>query len=242
LKEPVLYPELADIETASEDYARRFSGKVGDFFLTLQTQIVLELLQPWPQATVLDVGGGHGQIAFPLVQKGYGVTVAASAPSGRKRLDTLLPPDSYSFQSCNLLALPFADRSFDLVVSFRLLPHLDQWPDLIAELCRVADKAVVIDYPDIRSFNFLSKLFFSAKKAVEGNTRPFRCFNRSELLDPFFKNHFRRPIFRPEFFIPMAIHRALNSATWSRGLEAVFQGLGLTPLLGSPVILKVTRE
>ncbi len=92
------------------------------------------------------------------------VTVAASGPSGRKRLDRLLPPDSYFFQSCNLLALPFADRSFDLVVSFRLLPHVDEWSDLIAELCRVADKAVIVDYPDIRSFNFLSKFFFQRKK------------------------------------------------------------------------------
>ncbi len=242
MNNPTPYPEFADIETASEDYARRFSGKIGEFFLALQSRIVLKLLAPWPAARVLDVGGGHGQIALPLVQKGYQVTVAGSSPSSRKRLDSLLPPDSFTFQYGHLLDLPFRDKSFDVVVSFRLLPHLDQWPDLIAEMCRVADKAVIIDYPDIRSFNFFSDFLFKAKKAVEGNTRPFRCFSRSEVLAPFIKNRFNQPLFYPEFFCPMAIHRALNSRAFSRAVESVSRLLGLTHLWGSPVILRVIRK
>jgi ubiquinone/menaquinone biosynthesis C-methylase UbiE len=236
------FPEFADTETASEDYARRFSGKVGEFFLDLQRRIVLELLAPWPQATILDVGGGHGQLALPLVQKGYQVTVAGSHPSGRKRLDALLPPNSFRFQYCHLLDLPFQDRSFDVVLSFRFLPHLDPWPELIAEMCRVADKAVIIDYPDIRSFNFLSEFLFKAKRAIEGNTRPFRCFRRSEVLAPFIKNRFNQPAFRPEFFVPMAIHRALKNKTFSLVVESISRGLGLTRLLGSPVVLRVLRR
>jgi 2-polyprenyl-3-methyl-5-hydroxy-6-metoxy-1,4-benzoquinol methylase len=236
------YPQFADIETASEDYARRFSGKVGEFFLAVQTRITLELLRPWPKATVLDVGGGHGQIAVPLVQRGYQVTVAASRPSGQKRLDSLLPSGSFRFQTCNLLKLPFDDKSFDIVATFRLLPHLEEWPELIAEMCRVADKAVIVDYPDIRSFNFLSEFLFKAKKAVEGNTRPFRCFSRSEVLEPFNKNRFNRPVFRPEFFVPMAIHRAVKSRAFSRAVESVCGWAGLTRLWGSPIILRVSRK
>ena len=239
---PTPYPEFADIETASEDYARRFSGKVGEFFLTLQSRIILKLLAPWSTARVLDVGGGHGQIALPLVRKGYQVTVAGSSPSCRKRLDSLLPPDSFKFQYCHLLDLPFRDKSFDVVISFRLLPHLDQWPDLIAEMCRVADKAVVVDYPDIRSFNFFSEFLFKAKKAVEGNTRPFRCFSRSEVLKPFLKSRFNQPHFSPEFFCPMAIHRAINNRTFSVAVESVSRWMGLTHLWGSPIILRVLRK
>lgn len=236
------YPEFVDIETASEDYARRFSGKVGEFFLDVQTQIILELLRPWPEATILDVGGGHGQIALPLVRKGYEVTVAGSSLSARKRLDILLPPDTFKFRNCNLLDLPFEDKSFDIVMSFRLLPHMDEWSELIAEMCRVADKAVIVDYPDIRSFNFFSEFLFRAKKAVEGNTRPFRCFSRSEVLAPFIKNRFNEPLFCPEFFCPMAIHRALKGRPFSRTVESISRFLGLTHLLGSPIILRVIRE
>jgi hypothetical protein len=39
------YPETADIETASAEYAARFSGAAGEFFLARQTQIVMELIQ-----------------------------------------------------------------------------------------------------------------------------------------------------------------------------------------------------
>lgn len=242
INNPNPYPEFADIETASEDYARRFHGKVGEFFLAVQTQITLDLLKPWPQATVLDVGGGHGQIARPLVQNGYQVTVVGSSPLCRERLNALLPAGSFTFQSCNLLALPFKDRSFDIVVSFRLLPHLDQWPELIAEMCRVADQAIIIDYPDICSFNFISKSLFGVKKAVEGNTRPFRCFSRADVSQAFTKNHFSQPVFHPEFFIPMAIHRALKSSTFSRVMESVSHSIGLTRLWGSPIILRVIRK
>jgi ubiquinone/menaquinone biosynthesis C-methylase UbiE len=239
---PPIHPAFADIDTASEDYARRFRGPVGKFFLDVQTRILLELITPWPKATVLDVGGGHGQIALPLVQKGFNVTIAGSGPLSAMRLASLLPREDFRFETCNLLHLPFENRSFDVVLSFRLLPHLEEWPELITEMCRVADKAVIVDYPDIRSFNFFSESLFKAKKAVEGNTRPFRCFSRSEILGPFNKTQFGDPLFQPEFFFPMAIHRALKSRGFSRLAESISRTLGLTRLWGSPIILRVLRK
>jgi len=141
------FPESADIETASEDYARRFSGRVGDYFLEVQTRAVLELLSPWPRARVLEVGGGHAQLAAPLVREGYRVTVSGSSETCRVRLDRFLPPGSFEFLCCDMLRLPFPDRHFDLVLAFRLLPHVEHWSELIAEMCRVAREGVVIDYP-----------------------------------------------------------------------------------------------
>lgn len=239
---PSPYPPLADLETASENYASRFRGRVGEFFLDLQEKILLKLAAPWPRASVLDVGGGHGQTAVPLVRQGYPVTVAGSGPLEVMRLASLLPREAFQYKACHLLELPFANRSFDIVLSFRLLPHLEEWPELIAEMCRVADRAVIVDYPDLRSFNFLSESLFKAKKAVEGNTRPFRCFSRAEVLKPFIKNHFGDPLFQPEFFVPMAIHRALKSRGFSRTAESFCRITGLTQLFGSPVILRVLRQ
>ena len=51
--------EKADIETSSEDYAKRFSGEVGKYFLDVQAKITLDLLKDLPNSSVLDVGGGH---------------------------------------------------------------------------------------------------------------------------------------------------------------------------------------
>ncbi len=62
-----MFEEHADIETATADYASRFSGEAGKYFLDQQTAITLQLLKDYPKARVLDVGGGLAQLAEPLV-------------------------------------------------------------------------------------------------------------------------------------------------------------------------------
>jgi 2-polyprenyl-3-methyl-5-hydroxy-6-metoxy-1,4-benzoquinol methylase len=74
--------ETPDVETSSRAYARRFAGKVGAWFLAVQLRAVRKLLAPFgPGATLVDVGGGHGQLATPLAACGYEVTVLGSHPS-----------------------------------------------------------------------------------------------------------------------------------------------------------------
>jgi len=92
-----MFPETADIETATADYASRFKGVAGEFFLDRQFEITLNLLEDFPKARILDVGGGHAQLAEPLVQKGFDVTVTGSADSCRTRLDQRLAPDSFDY-------------------------------------------------------------------------------------------------------------------------------------------------
>jgi hypothetical protein len=238
----MVYPETADIETSSSDYARRFSGKVGEYFLDVQTKTVLNMLEPWSGARVLDVGGGHAQVAVPLVKKGFSVTVSGSSEECRNRLDAMLDPGSFEFVNCDMLSLPFEDNSFDIILAFRLLPHVNQWQRLISEMCRVASKAIIVDYPDIRSFNFMSKHFFKAKKAIEGNTRPFRCFTRGELFWEFERHGFVYSYIYPEFFVPMVLHRTLGSVPFSRAVEFCSRLFGFTHFLGSPVILRLVSE
>lgn len=231
--------EPPDIETASDEYAGRFGGAIGGYFLDRQNGIILGLLRPWPGAAVLDVGGGHAQTAVPLQAAGFGVTVTGSSAACRRRLERFLEPDATRFCECPLLPLPFADRSFDAVIAIRLMAHAPQWRRQVAELCRVARRTVIIDYPDLRSVNYLAERFFGMKKRIEKNTRPFQCFRRGDVLREFRANGFVAPALRPEFFIPMAVHRALGRARLSRALEAACRVLGLARLFGSPVILRV---
>jgi len=91
------YKETADIETSSEDYARRFSGKIGEYFLDVQAALTLDLLKSFPKASVLDVGGGHAQLAVPLINNGFKLTIVGSADVCRKRLDKLLKPYSFEY-------------------------------------------------------------------------------------------------------------------------------------------------
>ena len=55
----------------------------------------------------------------------------------------------------------------------------------MGELCRVAERMVILDYPDIRSFNMLYSLLFRLKKRVEGNTRSYILFNRRQIATAF---------------------------------------------------------
>jgi len=233
--------ETADIETSSDEYAQRFAGEIGEYFLDLQTKITLEFLHPWARHRVLDVGGGHAQLVVPLVHCGYNVTVTGSSEFCRKRLDLFLEKESFRFCCCDMLALPFKDKSFDVVIAFRLLPHVTQWQDLIAEMCRVSKNEVIVDYPDIASINIISKQFFRVKHTIEGDTRPYRCFRRIEIVETFAKYGFTQSSIRPEFFVPMVIHRILGRARISKTIEFISRMLGMTRLFGSPVILRLSR-
>jgi SAM-dependent methyltransferase len=234
--------ETADVETSSEGYARRFAGPVGEYFLDVQAALTLQLLAPWPGARILDVGGGHAQLAPPLAAHGYRVTVAGSEEVCRERLDRSLPAGSFQFQACDLLDLPFPDRAFDTVLSFRLLAHAERWRQVVAELCRVADKAVIVDYSDTRSFNALYGPLFDWKRRMEGNTRTFTTFRPGEVAAEHARHGFGRPVTKREFFVPMVVHRRLGKAGFSRAVERASAAAGLTRALGSPVILRTQRE
>lgn len=226
------YPETADIETSSEDYAGRFCGAAGQWMLRLQERIVAGWLRDEQKTSVLDVGGGHGQLAGPLADCGFDVTVLGSADECKSRLDLT----RIKFLKGNIIDMPFPDRSFGTVVSIRLLPHCGEWQKLIGEMCRVADRKVIVDYPTGQSVNCLSGMMFGMKKKVEGNTRPYRLFERSEISAEFSNNGFSLHSRKPEFFLPMVLHRMINCPAFSMMLEFPFRILGLTGLLGSPIL------
>ena len=230
--------EQADVETSSDAYARRFAGSVGAYFLEVQTAATLELLRPWPGASVVDVGGGHGQVTGPLVDAGYRVTVLGSAPCCESRVREWTRKGKADFVAGDLLSAPFPDRSFDVALSYRLLPHVRRWPALVAELARVARAAVVVDYPTNRSVNAFSGWSFGLKRSVEGDTRPFRVFRDEEIEEAFARRGLSPTGRRPQFLFPMALHRATGSAALARAVEGAGGILGLRHAFGSPVILR----
>jgi SAM-dependent methyltransferase len=231
--------ENADVDTASDDYATRFAGAVGRWFLDEQARATRALLADLPRgATVLDVGGGHAQLTPMLLDAGYAVTVIGSEPGAEVQLRPFLARGAVRFEVGPLVALPHADRSFDAVISFRLLPHVSAWRTLIAELCRVARRVVVADYPSTRSVNAIGGGLFGLKKGLEGNTRTYTLFAPAEIGAAFAANGWRVTAARPQFLWPMVLHRVTKSAALARALEAPPRWLGLTRAFGSPVIVK----
>ncbi|HET8647525.1 MAG TPA: methyltransferase domain-containing protein [Vicinamibacteria bacterium] len=214
---------------------------MGRWFLERQARLTLDLLRPFPR--VLDVGGGHGQLARPLLEAGHQVTVLASgAEACGSEVRGLAEEGRITLQCGDLLHAPWPDRSFDAVTCFRLLPHARDFRALAAELARLARSAVVVDYPTRRSVNALAGAFFGMKQRVEGDTRPFAVFRDREVTAAFAAHGLRPTARRPQFFLPMALHRALGSAAATRALEGAAAATLLTRALGSPVILRLERS
>jgi SAM-dependent methyltransferase len=236
------FPETADVETASEAYAQRFAGPVGAWFLELQTRSTLELLTPLGRgARLLDVGGGHAQLTPALADRGYHVTVVGSSPVCAERLFPWLADGRCRFEVANVIDLPYGDRSFDAALCFRLLPHVTAWQALLRELCRVARRSVVLDYPSSRSVNVLAGGLFAAKKRFEGNTRPFVQYRPAEIARAFLAHGFRVTAIHAQFLWPMVVHRMIGRVGVSKALEAPGRATGLLRLVGSPVIVRAER-
>jgi ubiquinone/menaquinone biosynthesis C-methylase UbiE len=236
------FPETPDIETSSDDYASRFSGPIGEWLLTIQERATLNMLKPYPGATILDVGGGHGQLTPALIHHGYQVTVLGSDESCQERILSFLEKDLCQFQVGNVLDLPYPDNTFDVVVSYRFLAHITQWQTFLSELNRVAKKAIIVDYPTTRSFNSIAPLLFKLKKNIEQNTRPYISYEERQIFD-FLKSIESQPKERyAEFFWPMVLHRMMGSPGISSILERIVRLIGATSLLGSPVILKSCKK
>lgn len=231
-----------DVDTSSADYARRFAGNAGRYLLDVQSATVAAVLEGLPPGRVLDVGGGHGQLVQPLVRLGWDVTVHGTDAICERNLRELHGERECSFIQGDLSALPVADRSFDLVIAVRLLSHVEDWPRLLAEMCRVARRAVVVDYPASSGLNALTPLLFGLKRSLEGNTRTYASFSRKDLCCEFSRHGFVFEREIKQFLLPMVVHRVGKGAAPLRGAERMFRVTGLTALAGSPVILRVDRE
>lgn len=238
------FPETADIETSSDDYATRFRGATGAWMLKVQERAVLSLLRGAvpPGATVLDVGGGHGQLARPLAEAGYRVTVLSSDECCRRRVADLADSGKIAFMVGNVVQMPFADRSFDAVVAVRMLTHCTIWKQLVSEMCRVSRGPIVTDYPTSQSLNAVAPALFAAKKKFERNTRRWTLFRHAEVREAFAEAGFSPDGRVGQFFFPMVVHRALRCRPVSAALEGAARALGLSALAGTPVVARFSRS
>lgn len=114
-------------------------------FLTAVEESVREL-RP---ASLLDVGCGEGIVterlarAFPATRV-VGVDVAEPAlleEWERRRAPNL------GFEPGSAYSLPYAEDEFEVVTAFEVLEHLERPHEALAELARVAGRALVLSVP-----------------------------------------------------------------------------------------------
>jgi ubiquinone/menaquinone biosynthesis C-methylase UbiE len=232
-----------DVETSSEQYAQRFSGEAGSYLLRVQDEGLRSLIERarggGPIRSALDVGGGHGQLIEALLDSCDDVTIVGSDPICAQRLLNGPYAGKVAYRSAELLALPYDDHSIDLVTSIRLLAHMTHWHVLIAELCRVSARYVIVDYPTLLGVNAFSLAAVSLKRAIEPDTQVYRSFWPFQINRIFVRHGFRRRAVYKQFTAPMALHRLLGARM--AGPEKAWRRIGLTKLIGNPVLALFER-
>jgi ubiquinone/menaquinone biosynthesis C-methylase UbiE len=138
-------------------------------------------------------------------------------------------------------ALEFPDRSFDVVVSLRMLMHSPRWREALSELCRVASRRVIFDYPSSRSVARLQSISRRISARLGAKTEPYRVFADAEIRAALGGFGFEVRDLHRQFVLPIALHKTIGSRKLTTTVEAILERAGLLRRFGSPVTVHAER-
>ena len=112
--------EWDELSKRYDAYFTTFEGKLDRY---LKWRVITECLPENRTARILDAGGGTGIVTLPLAKMGYRVTLCDLSPGqlgvaeDKLRKQGLL--EKVEIKEADIVALPFPDESFDLVLCVR---------------------------------------------------------------------------------------------------------------------------
>jgi ubiquinone/menaquinone biosynthesis C-methylase UbiE len=236
-----VYEDPSIAENFDQD---RFGGDVGAYFREYQEQLVERLLPDVNKWQIIDIGSGTGRIALPLSKRGAMVT----ATDASFQMITITRDKAwlqgYALKTLRSDAhfLPFNDRVFDAVISFRMLMHVIDWQKALSEICRISKAKVLIDFPPKCGFAGLSPWVHCLKKWFKRNYQPYKVFSISEILKVLQQNGFNAVVVDRHMVMPFGFHRIIGSRTFTTSLEGFFKRTGLSDLFGAPVTILAQRK
>jgi len=237
------YTTYADPETARTFDARRFGGPIGDLIASTQARVLANLVGTVRDRVILDVGTGTGRAALLLARGGANVTAvdASSEMLAVARRRAMEEGVAVRFLAGDAHALEFPGRSFDVAVGLRLIMHTPRWQQCIAELCRVAERLVIVDYPSAHSFAALESAARGLAHAAGLKTEPYRVFTDRTIAAAFAGHGFRIRSVHRQFVLPIAFHKAIGSRRFTIAIEELLDRAGLLGFFGSPITLVAER-
>jgi ubiquinone/menaquinone biosynthesis C-methylase UbiE len=157
-------------------YDRRWSRYISRTLAFLKTWASIQ-----PRAMILDIGCGTGEFERLLLsehpeQRMVGVDLSVKMLEMARQKCQAYP--NVTFCTANAAALPFPDRSFDVVVSASALHYFDQPEMSLREMRRVlkpGGSAVIMDW--CKDY-FLCRLLDVALKLIEPAYR--QCYTQRE--------------------------------------------------------------
>lgn len=157
---------------------------------------------------VLDLGCGTGHLAGTLALRTQRTAIDAVdlAPAYVEHARAQYPDPRIAFGLGDACELPFADASFDAVLSQLVLHFVPRTRDALAEMCRVAKPGAVVAATvwDVRGGLVATRLFFDTAAMID----PVAAERRARL--------YTRPLTRPG---------ELGAAWRDAGLTQVSEGV-----------------
>jgi SAM-dependent methyltransferase len=237
------YSVYADPATAQGFDERRFGGPIGQLVASAQAAAIERFAGPMIDRLVLDVGTGTGRAALLMARGGARVTAVDPseemlAIARRRAAEESL---SIRFAVGDAHRLEFADRSFDIVISLRVLMHAADWARCLAELCRVSARSVIIDYPSARSVALFQAIGRRLSHRLGARTEPYRVLGDRIVARELHRAGFRVRSTHRQFVLPIALHKAIGSRRFSERTRRFSEQLGLLGVFGSPVTVVAER-
>ncbi len=237
------YAVYRDPATAQSFDEKRFGGPIGEIVAATQARVLVESIGRLEGRRILDVGTGTGRAALLLARHGASVTGidASDEMLGVARAQAAAQGLTIRFQTGDAHRLDFADRSFDVVVTLRVLMHTPDWRRVIAEMCRVAGDLLVFDFPSRRSAAVIQSAARRTIQTFGARTEAYRVFSERQIARELEAHGFRVRSVHRQFVLPIALHKAIGSRRLTLWIENRFDRLGLLRVFGSPVTLVVER-
>lgn len=197
-------------EQAEKYHQRKKSKHIAEMTLISRA---LQSLNPAPHS-FLDAPCGVGRATVFLAERGYqttGIDLGNGAiQSARQQIDQ--SSATATIEKADLVDLPYRNNQFDAVLCFRLIHHLPtsaHRQQIIAELCRVSGRYVLISY--LSPWSFTSAKRFLRQK-LTGKKSLQHITPRSEINNYFASQGFSRLI----DFAQMPLLHSLHLAVFTR--------------------------
>ncbi len=237
------YKIYADPATAEEFDRSHFGGPIGAMIAEVQEHVILDFLGDLRDASMLDVGTGTGRAALMLAKQGARVTALDVSPEMLKvaQMHAADANLEVEFMTGDAHDLNFPDRSFDTVISLRVLMHTPDWRRCLSEMCRVSSRRVVFDYPPFVSAAVFQVVARRAAQAIGRRVEAYHVLRTDTVCSVLSAQGFRVARLHRQFVLPIAFHKMIGSRHFTESVEKFLATIGLLRVMGAPVTIVAER-
>lgn len=193
-------------------------------------------LRSEPYALVLDAGCGYGRVSSRIVDIDNQRRVVGldSSPAMIRQAATLREKGDFSPVQASIAQLPLKSNSFDVVVCFGVLMHMDEDTRALSELMRVVRPQGRLFLSFVNRANPFRRLFAAYAKVAKGRGYRLKTRPPSFFAETLRSLGFQVRTIHRGFLVPGEIG-LFGRSSFARGLDRLLEGTrlrrGYEPLL-----------